>query len=360
MPSGFIKNSKLLATALTFVVSLGSLIVGTIAWFTSSSFLEISKFYLKLGEPGVVEIGLRVPGAMPHLGEPGSIAYYDYVDDEVLLNHQYYNPFMPFKPVSGMYQSLWLDDETDLSDPTLKPIFRMPYTNKTNRQESDVAITNFYQFDFSLKSNVRMDIFLDSSSYVRSNLSKNNDAASKNNVSVDDLNKIEKAMRVSFLSQEGYKIWEPNTNEASTTEFGGRLDVLNYDRRYDYDGVNKKEYMFGEYNGDQYLVYDESARINEVSKYSSFVAETAPEAIPLSIPMSKQNGLVIAKEASYTTAALTNSQNPDNYLLRLYPNEPQRLVVSVYIEGWDIDANNDIIYASFIANIAFGGIYAPL
>jgi hypothetical protein len=118
--------------------------------------------------------------------------------------------------------------------------------------------------------------------------------------------------------------------------------------------------MFGEYNDDSYLVYDESARVESVAKHTTFSAKSDPNAIPLSIPMSKDNGLVIAQETSVTTQYLTDMSNDEATLLRLYPNQPQRLVVTIYAEGWDRDMNNNINYANFSLNLVFGGRYAPL
>jgi hypothetical protein len=65
-----------------------------------------------------------------------------------------------------------------------------------------------------------------------------------------------------------------------------------------------------------------------VTEFSSFAANTALEATPLSIPLSKQNGLIIQRETSVTKHYLTDQTNPDAALMRLYPNQPQRMVVT--------------------------------
>jgi hypothetical protein len=360
MQSRLINHAKLLVATLTFLVSLGSLVVGSVAWFASSSYLEISRFKITMGENEQIDIGLKVPAANPSLGEPGSIVYYNSVDDETLKNHYYYNPWETFRAVTSMYQSLWLDETTDLSDPNLYPVLRKQYTSSLVTKETEPTTGNFYQFEFFIKASVRIDLYLDPASYVVANRTKNNETAISHHLNAASLNKVEDAMRVSFLSSERFLIWEPNVDVASTTEFGGRLDVLMYDRAYDYDPITNKEIMFGEYNSDDYLIYDESARVSSVTKHSAFEALTAPGIEPLSIPLSKQNGLVIAKEQSVTTSFMTDFSNPDAALLRLYPNEPQRLVVSIYAEGWDHDTTNDINLSSFLLNLVFGGRYAPL
>lgn len=360
MQSRLLNHAKLLIATLTFMASLGSLVVGTIAWFSASSFLEISRFRITMGEAEQVEIGLKVPVENPSLGEPGSIVYYQSIDDTILKNHAYYNPWAPFRAVSSMYQSLWLNEQTDLSDPELIPVLRSQYKIGGNRQESEPTTDGFYQFELFVKANVRIDLYLDDESYVIADQSKNLAVSTQLGLDFSSLNKVKDAMRVSMLSQEGFHIWEPNAVLAGTTEFGGRLDILKYDRAYDYDPVLNREYMFGEYNGDEYLIYDESARVDSVTNHSSFNAKTFPGIAPLSIPLSKQNGLVIAQENSATTDWLSDTNNPDAALLRLYPNEPQRLVVTVYAEGWDRDTTNDIHYANFALNLVFGGRYAPL
>lgn len=360
MHSQLIKHAKLLVATLSFLISIGSLVVGTVAWFAASSFLEISRFRIAIGGPEKIEIGLKVPTANPTLGEPESLVFYESVSDDILKDHYYYNPWESFRAVTSMYQSLWLNETTDLSDPDLLPILRRQYTSATVRRETEPTTTNFYQFEFFIKASVRIDLYLDPTSYLVANRSQNNQTAAVRHLDANRLNMVEKAMRVSFLSSEGFHIWEPNTDVAGTTEYGGRLDVLMFDLAYDYDPLTNKEFMFGEYNSDDYLVYDESARSTTIDRHSSFEALTAPGVEPLSIPLSKQNGLVITKEQSVTTAFLTDFNNPAAALLRLYPNEPQRLVVSIYAEGWDRDTTNDINLSSFLVNLVFGGRYAPL
>ncbi len=360
MRSRVIENAKLFYATLLFLGSFGSLIVGTLAWFSSSSYLEIARFRIQMGEPELVELGLKVPPNMPQLGQPGDIVYYPNVDDDVLKSHEYYNPWMQFKASSSMFQSLWLDETTDLTDPDLFPQLRSRYMIGDNRHEGALATDNFYQFEFYVRSTVRIDMYLATASYVIANEAKNRETAHIQNLDANNLNKVEDALRISFLTAERFVIWEPNTDDAGTTEFGGRLDIVNYDKMYDYDPTMMREHMFGQYNGDEHLIYDESARVNSVSKNTSFNSVTAPGVSPLSIPLSKANGLVIATEPSVSKAFLTDTSNPDAVLLKLYPNEAQRLVVTVYAEGWDRDTTNAIHFASFAMNLAFGGRYAPL
>jgi hypothetical protein len=360
MNSRIIENAKLSLATLAFIASVGSLIIGTVAWFTSSNYLELANFKITMGEAEQVEIGLVVPADNPGLGEPGSIVYYDTVTDEILLDHGYYRPGMSLKAVSSMFQSRWLDQDTDLSDPDLYPVLRSHYVSTQSRTDSVVATDNFYQFEFFIRANVRIDLYLDEATYLVANETKNQQVAYNNNLDVAELNQVADAMRVSFLTPEQFAIWEPNTDVVGTTEFGGRLDVYDFDNYFDYDRDTKLEYMFGEYNDDAYLVYDESARAENVTHFSAFAANTALDAIPLSLPMSKASGLVIQRETSVTKHHLTDQSNPDAAFMHLYPNEPQRMVVTTYAEGWDRDATNAINHANFSLNLAFGGFYAPL
>ncbi|MFA5235473.1 MAG: hypothetical protein WC399_01265 [Bacilli bacterium] len=360
MNSRIIENAKLSLATLAFIASVGSLIIGTVAWFASSNYLELANFKIAMGEAEQVEIGLVVPEGKPNLGEAESIVYYETVTDEMLLNHEYYQPGTTLKAVSSMFQSQWLSEETDLTDPDLYPVLRSHYLANQSRTDSVVAHSNFYQFEIYIRSTVRIDLYLDEGTYLMANETKNQQAAYKYGLDAAKLNQVDQAMRVSFLTPEQFAIWEPNTDVVGTTEFGGRLDVYDYDNYFDYDYDTKLEYMFGEYNADAYLVYDESARTVAVTEFSSFAANTAEEAIPLSIPMSKQNGLVIQRESSVTKHYLTDQTNPDAALMRLYPNEPQRMVVTAYAEGWDRDTTNAINFANFSLNLVFGGIYAPL
>ncbi len=360
MNSRIIENAKLSLATLAFIASVGSLIIGTVAWFASSNYLELANFKIAMGEAEQVAIGLVVPEGKPDLGEPESVVYYETVTDDMLLDHGYYQPGTTLKAVSSMFQSQWLTEETDLADPDLYPVLRSHYLSGQSRTDSVVAHTNFFQFELYFKTNVRIDLYLDEDTFLVADETKNQQAAYDNHLDVADLNQVDQAMRVSFLTPEQFVIWEPNTDVVGTTEFGGRLDVYDYDNFFDYDYDTKLEYLFGEYNDDAYLVYDESARATGVTEFSSFAANTALEATPLSIPLSKQNGLIIQRETSVTKHYLTDQTNPDAVLMRLYPNQPQRMVVTVYAEGWDRDTTNDINQAHFSLNLVFGGTYAPL
>lgn len=351
---------RLLIAVLTFLISLSSMITGTLAWFSSSNYLEVDRFKITVGDQEKIEFGLVVPqGLHPDLGTPGEIAYFTDLDRTILQSYGYLNPWDKFKPVSSMFQSMWLNESINLLDEEVFsgvfPQFRSHYSGLTNTKEANRATSGFYQFEFYMRSNLDLDLYLDDESTLLADEMKNRQVANQNGLSVQRLNRIKDYMRVSFLTEEGFKIWEPNVLTPSQTKFGGRLDVLSYDGYYDYDILTDKEIMFGEYNGDEFLVYNEEARVTNVETYNSFSALTNPLATPLNIPASEANGLVIAQEQTFTTAMMIDQSNVNHRLVHLRPNRPTRMVVSIYAEGWDHDAVTETQFASFLLNLKLTG-----
>lgn len=355
-----INERRLLITVLTFLISLSSMITGTLAWFSSSNYLEVDRFKITVGDQERIEYGLVVPqGLHPDFGAPGDIVYFAELNREILQSYGYLNPWDKFKPVSSMFQSNWLDPSVDWFDETafasITPEFRTHYSGLTDTKSANRAESGFMQFEFYMRSNLDMDLYLDAKSSLLADETTNRQVANQNGLNPANLDKIKDYMRVSFLTEEGFKIWEPNVSQSSQTKFGGRLDVLSYDGYFDYDVLTDKEMMFGEYNSDDFLVYNEEARVTSVDKYNSFSALTHPMAVPLNIEASEANGLVIAKETTYTTAELVDQNLSANRLVHLRPNRPTRMVVSIYAEGWDLDATTETQYASFLLNLVLTG-----
>lgn len=360
MRRNIISERKLLIAVLTFLISLSSMVTSTLAWFSSSNYLEVDRFRITVGDQEKIEFGLVVPfGLDASLGEPGDIVYFSELDQDILQSYGYFNPWEKMKPVSSMYQSLWLTDETDLLDETtfnqINPQFRTHYTGGTNYRESRLATEGFYQFEFFMRANYDVDLYLDQKTTLVADEEKNRQTAIDRGMVLSNLNGIKDYMRVSFLTEEGYKIWEPNVDSPSQTKFGGRLDVLRYDSYFDYRYDDLKEIMFGEYNSDEFLVYNEEARSTEVDHFTSFNALSNPNVLPLNIPASEANGLVIARETTYTLSQLSNQGISTNRLVNLRANRPTRMVVSVYAEGWDLDTNSDSQFASFLLQLKLTG-----
>jgi hypothetical protein len=198
-------------------------------------------------------------------------------------------------------------------------------------------------------------VFLDSSATLSAKHEDNLAIANANGLSVDDLDKVAQCTRVSFYSDTGYTIWEPNATGNSTTAYAGRLNLTNDDDYF--DTKDGKEILFGDYSYD-HLVYDDAGRSTSMKgNGTAFDALSDPSAQALDIEKSKsEGGLVIKNEEAYPLSTLDNMESTDHALAYCPMGVAKRVVVSLYIEGWDLDTIETIGYAKFDLNLAFTGL----
>ena len=72
----------------------------------------------------------------------------------------------------------------------------------------------------------------------------------------------------------------------------------------------------------------------------------------------KKEGL-IKKETSYTLLELSAESNIKHPILYIPKGQERRLVVNIYLEGWDSDCELSLDAATLAASISFAGVYAP-
>ncbi len=175
------------------------------------------------------------------------------------------------------------------------------------------------------------------------------------------LNGLVNAMRFSVLVTDeddyNYIILDPNKSE--DTYYGGILDN-NVDRYYDYytrsvDGL-QYERVYGEYNDKNLIVYDEP--LAEDSDYkqpeeepNAFNAKHRKNVKLFNLEKSRENGFEIKKEDSHTIEEFEDDNKP--FRFPVYRDHPTEIVLSIYIEGWDLDSINYTMGATFDSNLGF-------
>lgn len=363
-------NGKIMLLMLAALsCTAATLATSTYAWFLLSDNLIASNIRIDM-ESTTFKIGMRKSSAEK--------TTYDLDLSDAFLGE--YSPSYAankahLSPVSGMYESLWnkgtysvLGDAS--YDANLTPSFRDAYIAGSNTTSSQIAASQDYlQLEFYFLSNEDTYVFLDSTTSLTANTTVNAAVASAYGLTASDLNKVADCMRVSFYSSLGYTVYEPNVTTSSATPFGGRLNVDAQDDYFDtYTKSNQKyEQLYGEYNADAVLQYDESARVSTLSGTAScFNALSDPQAQCLNLAKSTSvGGLKIATEKSYTLSAL---EGPDNgtgshWKEGLHPiaycpaYEETRVVVSLYAEGWDRDAVDSINKSVYDLKLAFAGFF---
>ena len=169
------------------------------------------------------------------------------------------------------------------------------------------------------------------------------------------------AMRFSVLVTDeddyNYVILDPNKTD--DTYYGGILDN-NVDRYYDYytrsvDGL-KYERVYGEFNDKNLIKYDEplaedSNYEDETEEPNAFNAMHKKDVKRFNLEKSLANGFEIKKEDSHTLDEFIGNNKPFSF--SVYRDKPQEIVLSIYIEGWDLDSINYTMGATFDSNLAF-------
>lgn len=292
-----------------------------------------------------------------------------------------------FQPVSSMGYGTLFDDQSS------SPLFYQNYSGLTDTHTGipftpGVAERGFYQQELYLKADDDVYVTLDPKKCSFLPDEKKNRERAKERYpdrSDDELaklvsrrNTLNKALRVSLFVPsltEKEKNRYPNIRSFSvidpykdgTTLFGGILDT-GYDGYYDDyeytgddDGRRKKgqryETLYGNVSMREKAVYSDimDKDIESDGKknydYSSFDSLHKQGVHLLDLEASRSNGRIIEKENSISLSSLGGKDSL--WILPLYRNQPRKIILSLYREGWDRDCINQTRGASFLSSISF-------
>lgn len=175
-----------------------------------------------------------------------------------------------------------------------------------------------------------------------------------------NLNDLVTALRLSIydVSENKYYIIDPYKKDV--TYLGGVLDN-NMDKYFDtyVDSDNvRKEGVYGEVDNLDKAEYvdvgseDEDIKVGEL--YSCFTAIHQANSKKFLRDESLTNGLFIKEEPSITYQDMNTAKPDENeFVLNLTRYEPKEIIVSIYLEGWDLDCINTNMGASFLSQIQF-------
>lgn len=341
---------KIIVSGSLFMASLASLSGATYAWYTFAKSVTLDNISMSVSDADKFSIGL--------MNNDGTIDYYQDITKDILLAHNQYSNNAKLEPVSSMYRKLWDNESLDLSSTEIFPIFRSLNNNDINK--GIVALHGYYNLEFYLQSNRDMYVYLSEDSVISADHASNITIANEKQLNVEDLDKVSKTIRTSFLSPNGFKIYKPNNEEKAITKFANRLDFNSDGTGYfDIDPITNNELIYGEYNieDNPTIIYSEEARISQiVGNGSVFNAKSNPFANPFDLQASinaEENPLVITNESSYSIEQLSSTESIDNSLIYLKKGIPTRMVVSIYEEGWDLNHVDSIKYSAFNVNLVF-------
>lgn len=371
----FTKAKMLILGSFLFSLGVVTSVTSTYAWFTLTSMGAISNLNLTLNydtsfalylSPNRESVDTSL--SVEELLETGALIH----EEGGYSREQLGIEGIELNDVSGMFQSKWLNDET-IYDQTLLPKLRTAPRFWTADVDASVdpGETNerdtFVQNVFYLQAGEDCSIYLDGSkneetgdlnTYVRANLAANQKVADETGRDVNKLNKVVNAVRVSFLTTDGYVIADPG-DTYETTYYAGLLDtgVTGY-----YDVKDGYEVMYGEYLGE--VRYVENERHDEKFENGDVFTSNHMPGVQIVDPEQLEDpgnsDLHAVKEEAVSLESLSyDSTKGRKYtpLCTLRKGELKRIVVTIYVEGWDRDMTDAIASASFDIALSFIAVY---
>ena len=325
----------------------------SLAWYASGTSLNINNIGISLSSDPSLKIGLKDTNSI--------IKYYsDEIPETAFLDKTEI-----FIPVSSMYSSFFIKEKSDF------PQFREKYSSGTLNEESSykeskLATKGFYSTEIYLLSDQSVYVTLDKNGTTFTgneevNKVKALDLQSRlfKDLTIDEivknLNNVKYSLRYSLLDSDNdnysYRIIDPY--KENDTYLCGNLDVNAdsfYDSSYNVNSGYDEELVYGEYSNEDKIVRDV---VNEdtdlVGRLSTFNARHKQGSYEFKFDESVQNGFIPAVEKSESIDVVSSNEK----YIALTAGVPKRLVLSIYLEGWDLDNTNVNEYGAFIASLKF-------
>lgn len=333
----------LIATA-TFASAIAVSATSTYAWYAITEKFRIAGLKMTIDhDDSVFKLGRKVDGEIKwQADEPYSLSDFGY--DNPTLNN-----------ISNMFH----DEYPSSYDDTFSPYFYKGYrpggsTTKT-QEATDRFEDGFVQLEFFIEVSEDALIYLTPTSKAAPSVDANAETAAKKGVSVDALNNVTEASRISFYSEYGYVVAELGEKDEDVI-YAGELDLLG-DGYFDANSSGE-ETLFGQYSGTpthgEALIVDED--VPSGTKMDIFHAKHRAGNRKVDAD-SYEAKAEIAHPLSYY--AFTDGYGGKHPVAVAKANQENRLVVSVYLEGWDHDMTSEIIYASFGFELGFIAVFDP-
>ena len=180
----------------------------------------------------------------------------------------------------------------------------------------------------------------------------------------DKLDNLINCLRISILVNEenhyNYYIVDPTKERNDVTVFGGRLDNDRdgyYDTYVDENG-DMREIVYGEIDDRTKIAYNDPIEDSDFSEeekpitenffWNSFEAESSKKAFTYD-----KDGSSFEFQTEHSLSLEELDSESTELMIPCYANKPTEIVVTFYLEGWDLDCVNSTMGASFEANLIF-------
>ena len=339
-------------------------VTATVAWYTGSSYLAITDINIRLKNPEL-KISADNINFKNQLTDNDLYSVYDFTAVTTAFSDDWLGrrEEMPvFKNGFATASGYVLNNANDYTNANFGFFSQMLYL----KCDIDAYITFDKETTLIIPDEYENNCQLDNEGFM-------NDMRNKYPGMTDDelkskvllnLNNVVNSMRFSVLvldddntdPYDDYKYFIYDPNKKGETSLGGILDTT--DSGY-YNTYNNKEVLFGEIASSdpsktaaECVVYDEpllaSTSVFEQSEMTCFNANNSAGDRKVNFAASKANGLVIKNEES-----LSPNEVETKLLIPISPKRTQRIVLSFYQEGWDLDNTNFIVYSHFLVNAQF-------
>lgn len=338
--------------AFTLIAITGMLALSTsmsLAWYISSSNLKVNTITVSMKTERELKISTSTD--------------LETFKDE--LTYEELNDVDLFYPVSSMYESEWMkakssspifyDASTTLYDldgvPFLTPARGGYFSQSLYLMCDDDVWVTFDPSACWFKSNEQKNV--ESADFLQKNYYKDKSIEEI----TSGLDSLINALRVSILIPDvdtyNYFVFDPY--KEGETLLGGILDN-NKDGYYDVytssDGISR-EVLYGEITNREKAIYDAPSGedILTSGELSCFNANIYGMSEHFNKEESFNNGLIIKEENSLEIKGVDTYESP--FRIPLKRDTPKEIVLSIYIEGWDLDCTNINMGANFLGELTF-------
>ena len=334
-------NRIAIISAISFTLLATSSIAATYAWFSIREYARINQISLSTQQGANLEIGYR--------STDGDVIYKSQLgEDDFQVIDPHYDTNKNLRDVSSMFQADWLDTNIPANEKT--PVLLESYSRSSARTKTPQAKSHFLQFELFFRSSESGHLYLGDDTYLRPSQNDNERVSILKGIPTEKLNNVANAARISFYSENAFYICEANPIQDEPTVFAGPLSIHNQEGYYDHS--EGKEILYGSYRGEpQYLPALEFDQA-DVSSHDSFHAIHKAGVSPIDLSsiepeIEETNSL---QEFIFDGASsITNKKA----LGPLRANEDFRLVITIYLEGWDKDLTEEVLEGRFDVNLSF-------
>ena len=356
-------KQRLVITSIIGSVALSALSLSiTLAWYASSDRLNVSAFEVKINGSHNLLIST--------VNEEGTF--------KESLEKEELNAVELFVPVSSMHRNLWMDNKSATPEFYDNSFYNVPSTGIPQIKKVE---RGFYQQSIFLLSDYTYNITLDTdaSSFLVDEEANQKRAETlyleNQELTVEEykayLDNLVNCVRLSILVPDedyySYFVIDPHKGKDEVVKFAGRLDNDNdgYYDTYEYlhEGeILEKETVYGEVLDRSKLVYDEPSGepVKELEEKEHFYGNSFLGQSKGSAYTYNEDKTLDSLEEGEQIYAIENSLSFDDInradtelLIPCVAGVPREIVVSIYLEGWDLDCVNATMGASFIDTISF-------